>query len=290
MSKELLSTVLVILLLAFSSASQPAGTQMRAFQMREDFGTEPLSECYLQYYYYIPCPTYTWLWAFTGPTVGETMGAFFQIGDISTGTGTPCDPEACHTLETIRILDFAGYGTIYPGLFTIEMDIYCSDDRGCPVGPRLWTSGPLETHFAWNYIDVEPPVCLTECSTVAGPPPSAPCILVTATHTGTSGIYPAWGFDNISTNVEQGCVMHDMSCLPAVYPRPDMSHYPRLHSGYYGYGTQYCPPIGLLDGRDTTTDGSQFGFIELTWRIYLACMGPTGVEGSTWGSIKSIYR
>ena len=161
MSKTLLLVPVLILLICFSAfASQPAGTRMRAFQMKEDFGVEPLWECYLQYYYYIPCPTYSWFWAFTGPIPGEAMGTFFEIGDISTGTGAACDPEACHSLETVRIMDFAGYGTLYPGLFTIEMDIYCSDERGCPVGPRLWTSGPLETHFAWNYIDLEPPLCL----------------------------------------------------------------------------------------------------------------------------------
>ena len=188
-------------------------------------------------------------------------------------------------------MDFAGYGTVYPGRFTIEMDIFCSDERGCPVGPRLWTSGPLETHFAWNYIDLEPPLCLTSCSTPPGPPPpSALRILVTATHTGTDGVYPAWGLDNISTPIEQGCTMHDISCLPAAYPRPYVSPYPRVHSGYYGVGFQYCPPLWLYDGRDTTRDGSQYGSIELLWRIYLSCTGPSAVEPSTWGSIKSIYR
>ncbi len=232
MFKDLLSVPALILLVCFSvGASQPAGGQMKAYQMREDFGAEPLYGCRLQYYYYVPCPTESWFWAFTGPITGETMGAFFDIGDPSTGIGIACDPEVCHTLNTVRIMDFAGYGTIYPGLFTIEMDIYCSDERGCPVGPRLWTSGPLENHFAWNYIDIDPPVCLTSCSTIPGPPPSAPRILVTAPHTGTVGIYPAWGFDNISTHIEAGCMMHDIGCLPALYLRPAASHYGTIHSG-----------------------------------------------------------
>lgn len=218
------------------------------------------------------------------------MGVFFDINDPSTGTGVACDPEVCHTLETVSIVDFAGYGTIYPGLFTIEMDIYCSDEYGCPVGARLWTSGPLETHRGWNYFDIVPPLCLTSCSTIPGPPSSAPRILVTATHTGTDGNYPAWGFDNISTHIEMGCVMHDIGCLPALYPRPAASHYGTVHSGYYGTNLAYCPPFGLLDGRDTTPDGSQYGFIELLWTLYLSCSGPSATKLSTWGSIKSIYR
>jgi hypothetical protein len=124
MFKELLFVFVLILLVCFTvGASQPAGGRLQAFQMREDFGAEPLSGCYLQYYYYVPCPTYAWFWAFCGPITGETMGVFFDINDPSTGTGVACDPEDCHTLETLRIMDFAGYGTVYPGLFTIEMDI-----------------------------------------------------------------------------------------------------------------------------------------------------------------------
>jgi hypothetical protein len=291
MSKELLFACSLILVVSLGvSAAQPADGRMKAYQMREDYGTEALYGCRLQYYYYVPCPTYSWFWAFTGPTTGETMGAFFDLSDPSTGVGTGCDPDICHTLDTIRILDFAGYGTVYPGLFTIEMDVYCSTDHGCPVGPRLWTSGPLETHFGWNYVDLEPPVCLTGCSADPGPPPSAPRVLVTATHTGTSGFYPAWGLDNISINVQQGCVMHDIGCLPALYPRPAASHYGTIHSGYYGTDFAYCPPIWLTDGWDTTLDGSQFGYIELLWTIYIDCNGPTDVEPSSWGNIKSIFR
>jgi hypothetical protein len=266
---------------------------MKAFQMREDYCTAPLSECYLQYYYDIPCPTYSWFWGFSGFIQEDYFGAVFDIGDMSTGTGLSCDPAACHTLEKIRILDFAGYGTLYPGWFSVQMEVYCTDELDCLVGPPLWTSGPLDFHIGWNYIEVSPQVCLTPCSTVESPLPSAPRILVLANLVGTVAAgYPVWGFDNISTPFEQGCPMHDTSCLPALFPRPAVSHYDRVHTGYYGYEspTRYCPPLRFHDGRDTTPNGSQFGFVELAWRIYLGCTGPTAAEPSTWGSIKSIYR
>lgn len=99
-----------------------------------------------------------------------------------------------------------------------------------------------------------------------------------------------WGADNISTPLGEGCPMHDLGCLPALYPRPYVGHYSIMHSGYYGQGFEYCPPLWFKDGNDTTADGSQYGFVELKWRIYLACSGPTATEGTTWGDIKSMYR
>jgi hypothetical protein len=64
-----------------------------------------------------------------------------------------------------------------------------------------------------------------------------------------------------------------------------------VHGGYFGtYPFQYSPPLGFLDGGDTTHDGSQFGFIELAWRIYVLCQGPTAAEPTSWSSIKAMFR
>lgn len=290
MRSVLLMVLSLCILVSCVLASVPDRSQMKAFQMREDFGADPLSDCYLQYYYYIPCPTYSSFWSFCCFLPGEAVGGFFEIGDISTGSGLACDPEASHTLETIRVLDYAGYGAIYPGRFRVQFDVYCSDELGCPACPSLWTSGPLDTHFGWNYIDVDPPLCLTPCSTIQDLVPSAARILVLATHTGPEVGSPRWGFDNISTALQEGCVMHDTGCLPALYPRPAVSHYDRIHSGYGGEHVAYCPPLWFPDGREETPDGSQYGYVELAWRVYLSSTGPTTVEPITWGNIKSIYR
>jgi hypothetical protein len=88
-----------------------------------------------------------------------------------------------------------------------------------------------------------------------------------------------------------GCNMHEHGCLPALYPRPYTSHYSAMHSGYYGNGSfQYCPPERFRDGRDSTPDGTLYGCIELAWRLYLSCSGPSATEPSTWGAIKAIYK
>jgi hypothetical protein len=282
---------LLTAILLLASATSLLAIEKEAYQLRDDFSMEPLYDCALQHYYYIPCPTYSWFWAYNGWTPGDIVGQWFTVGDLSMGGWPFCDPTNCHVLETVRVLDFAGYGSVHPGLFTFEMDVYCADELGCPVGPSLWNSGSKETHFGWNYFDVNPPLSICDCTVFPGPPPSTPRILVTITHTGTSCQYPSWGMDNISIALETGCDMHDYGCLPALYPRPYSSHYPTIHSGYYGNnGFQYCPPRWYKDGRDTSPDGTQYGFLELAWRIYLICSGPTETAPASWGEIKSLYR
>ena len=280
---KVIAVVVVIL-----AASTAVGLDRYQMQMRDDFGADPLYDCALQYYYYIPCPTYSWFWAFTGWEVGDIIGKWFYVGELGTGGYPECDPFDCHKLEQIRVLDFAGYGQVHPGLFTIEFDVYCADDFGCPVGPSLWNSGPQETGFAWNYYAVDPPISICPCTVIGL---EYPRILVTATHVGAQGVYPAWGTDNISTPIEQACIMHDYGCLPAYYPRPYNSHYTSMHSGFYGNRAfNYCPPQWFVDGHDTTPDATVYGFVELAWRVYVICSGPTETESSTWGSIKSMYR
>lgn len=281
--------VITVLALVLVLATSAFALEKKAFQMREDFGTEPLADCYLQYYYYIPCPTYSWFWMYTGWGIGDKIGVFYTIGDQSMGGYALCDPYNAHTIEQFRILDFAGYGTIYPGLFTVEFDIYCADANACPVGASLWNSGPVEfCAGGWNYINVDPDLCVTDCATE--PPIGYPRILIAATMIGSDATYPAWGMDNMSTPFQLACTFHDTGCLTALYPRPYVSHYSTIHSGYYGPNFLYCPPQWFVDGRDTTPDASTFGFIELAWRLYLLNQGPTAVEPSTWGSIKSMYR
>ncbi len=278
----------IVLALVLVLASSAFAMERKAYQMKEDFGTEPLYDGTLNYYYYIPCPTYSWFWAFTGWTPGEIIGMCFTLSDEGTGGSGLLDPANCHTLEQLRILDFAGYGTVYPGKFTIEFDVYCAEfccDVAAPI-THLWNSGPFETGFAWNYIPVDPFVCLTPCYN------GDVSIVVTATHTGTDGIYPAWGMDNISTAVAEGCPLHDYGCLPALYPRGQCGTVgPMVHGGYIGtYAFEYWPPLMFVDGADTTPDASQFGAIEMAWRVYIGCYGPTATEPSSWGNIKSMYR
>jgi hypothetical protein len=281
---------ILALALVLVLATSVFAVEKKAYQLKEDFGTEPLYDCALNYYYYIPCPTYSWFWAFSGFSPGDIVGSCFNIGDQGTHGWDPCDPASCQKLEQIRVMDFAGYGTVYPGYFTVEFDVYCAPEVCCgTTAPttHLWNSGPFETIYPYNYIVIDPPLELCPCVT-----PEAYSIVVTATHTGFDGRYPAWGFDNISTAIETGCLMHDIGCLPAVFPRGWCGGpAPKVHSGYIGtFPFQYCPPLMFVDGRDTTPDATQFGGIEIAWRLYLICDGPTATEPSTWGNIKRIYR
>jgi hypothetical protein len=290
----------IVLALVLVFASSAFALEKKAYQMRDDFGTEPLANAYdgaLNYYYYVPCPTSSWFWSFTGWVPGEVIGHCFTLSDEGTGGYPIADPYDAQTLSRIRILDFAGYGTVYPGQFTVEFDIYCADEC-CDVAAPLvhvWNSGPYETGFAWNYVEINEPdgVCLTvPCGEIDPGALIGHSFVITATHTGTDGIYPAWGMDNLSTPVGFACVMHDYGCLPAVYPRFACgAGFPQVHSGYIGtFPFEYWPPLAFLDGRDTTPDGSMFGAIELAWRAYFLNSGPTATEPSSWGNIKSMYR
>ena len=280
------AAVMILLLVACSPL---LGADKRAYQMRQDFGIEALEDCYMQYYYYVPCPTYSWFWGFYNWAPGDIIGQFFTVGDTPTGGWTACDTSLCYEIMGVRVLDFAGYGVIYPGLFTVRFDIYCADEDGCPVGGSLGNSGPYETDFSWNDVVFSPAVDISSCYINPGSPGSYPRFLVTATHTGTDGTYPEWGTDNISALIENTCEMHCYGCLPALYPRPSNSHYTEIHSGYYGVGFAYCPPQLFQDGKDSTPDGSLYGYLELAWRVRLNC-NLNATEQTTWGGVKSLYK
>jgi len=286
---------LLIAVIAICLAASAYGLEKKAVEMREDFGTEPLWDCYMNYYYYIPCPTNSWFWMFTNWEPGQVIGEWFRIGDPSMGlaSGCPpyakCDPCGTGALEGFRVLDFAGYGTMYPGLFTVSFNIWCADENGCPIGPSLWDSGPKELCAAWNYVWLYPWLSTTYCYTeLQHNIKCCPRILITATHTGTLATYPAWGLDNISTPINLACAMHDNGCCPALYPRPQVSHYTRMHSGDYGVGFANCPPHWVLNPGDSV--GNVYGHIELAWRLYGKYVFVDATEPSTWGNIKSMYK
>jgi hypothetical protein len=279
----------VVLSYAAAALAAPAEFEMQQRWMRSDYSGNSFYPGMLQYYYDIPCPVDSYYWAFTGPITNEIVGVFFDVGDISTGGHEPVDPAQCQSLEMIRFLDFGDYGPGYPGCFTIQFDVYCSDQQGCPIGPSLWST-EWEPVTGWSYVPVDPPLCLTSCCADPGPPPVAARILVTAKCVGTQCFYPAWGMDNISTPIDQGCQMHDVGSMPALYPRPHTGHYPTVHTGFYGVDFEYCPPIWFMDGRDRSEDGTEYGFIELAWSIHLSCTGPTDAVSPDWSAIKALYR
>jgi hypothetical protein len=278
----------VALLCLVVLAAPAQGIEKRAFKLSEDFGLQAMDECYLQYYYYIPCPTYSWFWGFYDWNYGDKVGTFFSLGDRSTAGFETCDSLNCQHIAGFRILDFSGYGQVYPGLYTVKFNIYCCDANGCPVGNSLWESAPYETGPDWNVIAINPPLSVKGCAILPGP--AKPRILLTATHIGSDNTYPQWGMDNISGALSEGCQMHDAGCLPALYPRPTSSHYATIHSGYYGVDFQYCPPAWFKDGGDTTQNGTLYGYLEFAWRLYVRCLGNDAVEPATWGSIKAIYK
>jgi hypothetical protein len=133
---------------------------------------------------------------------------------------------------------------------------------------------------------------ICNCATITEPLLSAPRILVTIT---VDPGYPAYcmelGADNISDAAINGCSMHDIGCLPALYPRPYVSHYPTMHSAFYRQvGVTYDPPKLIRDRNDTTPDRTQYGYVELAWRVYLSCSGPSETAPGSWSRLKGLFR
>jgi hypothetical protein len=160
----------------------------------------------------------------------------------------------------------------------------------------LWNSGPLETHFGWNYFEIYPRLDICPCWDIDKWLPALPTIVVTMTSTGSEGSYPKVGFDNISTAIERGCPLHDLGCLPAAYPRNRMGDEGLcVHSGYIGkYPFQHWPPLPFPGGVHTGFRPFGWcGYVELAWQIGLPNM-PMGSEKAfhptSWSAIKSLYR
>lgn len=287
--------VALCLLWCLGTATDANAFEMTPYQMSDGSGEEPWYQCGLQYYYHVPCPSYSWFWGVKGWGHGDHVGVLLDTGDPTLGGIDWCEHTTEHCwFSYFRVLDFAGYGAVYPGHFTVEFSIYCADEQGCPT-EHIWFSGPRETHFGWNYVELDrDSYTLIRCRTGGVSSPAR--LLVTAQHIGTDAQYPEWGFDNISSAIEEGCPMHDIGCLPALYPRPQAGYYPVIHSGYYGDGwAPACPPEWIRDGNDTTLQGSQYGFLELAWRFYFdgdwrGCKPIESLQTTTWGAIKSMYR
>jgi hypothetical protein len=172
------------------------------------------------------------------------------------------------------------------------MNVHRADASGKPLH-RLWDSGPLETGFGWNYIEVVPPygLDLGECFE---DDPASLGFIVTMEFVGTLGGFPRIGFDNIGTAVDVGCLMHDSGCLPAHWPKTWLGGGdPRVHSGYVGdYRFQYWPPLAIPDAMFFPDDCT--GSVDLAWRVYLDCHGPGLTPQSpfptSWGGIKNLYK
>lgn len=260
--------VSLLLVLAFVPAGTGNAFEAEPYQMVEDVGVHPWAQCALQHYYYIPCPSDSWFWGVSGWAIGDIIGAHFRVDQQSTGRVEPCC-ECCYVVVGVSILDFAGYGTVYPGWFSVTPKFFCADENGYPTGPAVYSGPPIDTSYGWNYIDFdrgfEPPCFL--------PGTRYESFVVTITFTGLQGIYPAIGFDNIGTAQESGCEMRDIGGSLAEYPRnwaggPE----PRVHSGYVGWRDfEHWPPIGFADGGDTTRVTPEFGFSEVAWRVHLSC-------------------
>ena len=289
-------TILALaLVLVFATSAFAFEAKMQ--KARKDIGVVPLGDCYLSYYYHCPEPGtgLAYYWYVNTWDENDIFGTCYNIGDQGYGGDPACDPTLAQSLSRILFVEGSGAcGGAYPGANSCELDVYCAPEYCCgPTAPvvHLWNSGPYECNVGWNYLEIDPPLCLTDCC-LDPQPDCNPSIVVTITMTGYEHIYPEIAFDCPYAVALFGYPWHDIGCLPAVVPRgPCGGPAPAVHGGYIGsYPFQYWPPFPLCDFADSTPDCTQFGYIEWRCTIDLLHSGPTATETSTWGNIKSMYE
>ena len=93
--------IVLAVLLALVVPATLFAIEKKQYMMREDYGVEALQGCTLQYYYYIPCPTYSWFWAYYDWDCGDIVGTVYTIGEEGTGGHLACDELNCHDKFTI---------------------------------------------------------------------------------------------------------------------------------------------------------------------------------------------
>jgi hypothetical protein len=137
---------ILVLTLVLVTATTAFGLQKKAWQTKDDFGTVPTYDGALQYYYYVPCPTYSWFWAYTGWTPGDYVGMSFTIGDQGTGGNDPLDPtvaQSGHSTSpaTVRSIQACLQWSSMYGVLRVRSSTY-----GTAV---LWRPTPDGTTSIW---------------------------------------------------------------------------------------------------------------------------------------------
>jgi hypothetical protein len=251
-----------------------------------EFGTIPpripaprQNDCHLQYY--------NWC---SGWAAGWTAycGNFFHNGPPGVQYGTCFNlsdcPGDCRQLESVwyACSRFTARGWA-------DVEIYCADDLGCPIGSPLAGIYGYQPDFGnlWQHLDFGGvPLCSCEGQG------SGKFIVMITDYTAGTVTRPI--SDLNSYNVDAGCetewrcdgthsyVYHNRDSYCQIYGAPG----PLWMWSYVSeYGCTNYPPI------PEGCHGQSTGFFA-EWLIdcYVSCEGPTETEKDSWSEIKALYR
>ncbi len=277
MKKSVLISCLLVIALSTTAYAVPIHTAEK--------GTVPMRErapeqegCTISYYNF--CSGWVFYWS--GYCYGEWMtlsyppqyGTVFDLSDC---------PGSCR-----HLMDCWWACKRFTVRAWVELEIFCANEYGCPIGPPLWgpygftpnISNPWQ-HFALGGL----PLCGCE---ETGPGK----FVIVITDQGY-GAHTSPYSDIESYNINAGC-QPDWDCTGHSYSYRCAVSYcdvygapgPMWVSGPYGCDNVPFIPPGCHDYY-----GYGAGmFTEFLFDVYIACQGPTATETDSWSEIKSLYR
>jgi hypothetical protein len=278
MKKILLSTIL-ILAFAVTAYAVPVRTAEKGVIEQKSYS--PAQEtCYMGYYNF--CSGWVFYWS--GYCYGDwatvvdppQYGTVFDLGDC---------PNNCRHMTHFYwgCKRFTMYGNV-------DVEVFCASDCGCPLGEPLvgfYGYNPDIT-TAWQLFIVDE-LALCPCDSEFG---FADKFVVLITDHGF-GAHSTPYSDIEVYNIDAGCQV-DWDCVG--------------HSFHYSSAISYCDVYGMpgpfwVSGPYGCTnvptvppgchDYYGYGagmFTELLIDVYVACLGPTATDNTSWSEIKSLYR
>jgi len=274
MKKILLCTVLILAFAATSYAvpvrtAEKGDVTQRTLSPAQDL-------CILSYYNF--CSGWVFYWhgycfgTFADLTAPPQYGTVFDLADC---------PDDCRHLTTVwwACKRYNQYGNV-------DVEVYCASPCGCPVGAPLCGVYGYAPHVVGSWQEfVFPEIPLCPCD-VSGK------FAVVITDNGFEQSNSPYS-DIESLNIDAGC-QPDWDCIGHsfcfrclvtycdVYGMPG----PMWVSGPYGCTEVPTVPPGC---HDYYNYGAGM-FTEFLIDAYIACLGPTATEKSSWSDIKALYK
>jgi len=276
--KKILLCAFLVLAFAVTSYAIPLRTEIKAPQKEMRAAEE---DCWL--HYYNMCSGWLWGWrgycyfgwsdAYVFNGMYPSYGTCFDLSDC---------PADCRHLTDIQWGCYFGWCR---ALYDVE--IFCANDCGTPVGPPLAGAYHVLPDFStyWHYFNFGE-LALCPCDLPFGK------FVVKVTERA-----PLWASNPLSENfyrdMEAGCMVWD--CFD--------EHSFVFFNGY-DYVANYGMPCPLW------VDGAGYGCTNFPaippgchdyfystggpceWIIdaYITCLGPTATEKSSWSAIKNLYK
>ena len=278
---------LFVVLLLLASAPAP-GWESKTLRMSDSelaeikrAGPAGSPACTMGYYYLIDdCALVS---VVSGVEEKQTVGVCLDMVE-ATAWHTPCDTNACLTLDVIKIVLYDVLAP--PADQTMNLKVYAAGESGQVEGDMLGNLdfSPAyggESAFTSTLIDFtnEGTVPGLDLSGCAGR-----CVVLLTWENDTG--HPGLVLDIVSACVDS-CGANAACCAmgvpPYIYPRGT------VHTYDYGHTAEPGEPGPICDPAEGGGTCPTYGYLEAVWNAYF-CTTSTSVEATTWGSIKTLYR